>query len=165
MKLAEARYDNAVTGCCAPLDRDRWDGKRFSWLHKRFVRGHIRSFLHVPVNFGAVMRRLHAGIEAAAAYPEEPLWISDELSPWESDVYVAVDKDVPGEQMSQLSGTFLTKVFEGPYRHAGEWVEEMKAYVAGQGEQLDKIYFYYPTCPACAKKLGKTQTVLFARIR
>jgi hypothetical protein len=165
MRLAEARYDNAVTGCCAPLDTTRWDGQRFTWEHKPFVRGHMRAVMHVPLNFGSVMRRLHAEVEAAGAYAEEPLWLTDELSPWGSDVYLAVDKDVPGARMAELSGTFLTKVFEGPYRDAPRWVAEMKTYVAAQGEELGKIYFFYPTCPDCSKKLGRNQAVLFARVR
>jgi hypothetical protein len=121
--------------------------------------------MHVPLNFGSMMRRLHAEIAASAAYPEEPLWLTDELSPWGSDVYVAVDEAVPGAQMAEMSGTFLTKVFEGPYRDAPRWVEEMEEYVAGRGEEVDKIYFFYPTCPDCSKKLGKNQAVLFARVR
>ncbi len=165
MRLAETRYDNAVTGCCAPLDVTRWDGQRFTWQDKPFVRGHIRSFMHMPLNFGPVMQRLHAEVEAAGAYPEEPLWVTDELSPWGSDVYLAVEKNVPGARMGALSGKFLTKVFEGPFRNAGRWVEEMKAYVAAQGDELEKIYFYYPTCPDCSKKLGKNHAVLFARLR
>jgi hypothetical protein len=108
---------------------------------------------------------LHAEVEAAGAYPEEPLWLTEESSPWGSDVHLAVDRDLPGAEMSKLSGTFLTKVFEGPYRNAGKWVEEMKAYVAAQGELLERIYFHYATCPDCAKKLGKNQVVLFARVR
>jgi len=165
MRLAEAKYDNAVTGCCAPLDRDRWEGRRFTWEHKPFVRGHIRAIMHVPLNFGSVMRRLHAEVEAAGAYPEEPLWLTDELSPWGSDIYLAVDRDVSGAQMGELSGNFVTKVFEGPYRDAGKWVDDMKRYIAGQGEELEKIYFYYPTCPDCSKRLGKNEVVLFARLR
>jgi hypothetical protein len=165
MRLAEAHYDNTVTGCCAPLDVARWDGQRFTWDKKPFVRGHIRAVMHVPMNFGSVMRRLHAEVEAAGAYPEEPLWLTDELSPWGSDVYLAVDRTLPGVPTTELSGTFLTKVFEGPFRDAGNWVQEMKDYVAAEGEELEKIYFFYPTCPDCSKKLGRNQAVLFARVR
>ena len=164
MKLTETRYDNSSTGCCAPLDVARWDGRRIDWHDKAFVKDHIRAFLHVPLNFGAVMKRDHAAIEAATAYPEEPLWLCDEVSPWGSDVYLAVDRDVPGTRIERLSGTFLTKVFEGPYRDAREWMREMEDYVHGQGEELEKIYFFYATCPKCAKRLGKNQVVLFAKL-
>jgi hypothetical protein len=41
----------------------------------------------------------------------------------------------------------------------------MEEYVAAQGEGVEKIYFFYPTCPDCSKKLGKNEAVLFARVR
>ena len=125
MKLAEAKYDNAETGCCAKLDAGLWDGRRLEWNEKPFLKDHIRSLLHVPLNFGSVISRDHAAIEEAEAYPEEPIWLSDEVSPWGSDVYVAVDRDVPNAKIERLSGTFLTKVFEGPYRNVGKWMEQM----------------------------------------
>jgi hypothetical protein len=66
--------------------------------------------------------------------------------------------------MERISGTFLTKVFEGPYRDSGKWVKEMKGHVQGQGKELKDFYSFYTTCPACAKYYGKNYTVLLARI-
>jgi hypothetical protein len=66
--------------------------------------------------------------------------------------------------MAQISGTFLTKVFEGPYRDAGKWMERMKAYAALRQRKVDKIYLGYATCPKCAKAYGKNYVVLFARL-
>jgi hypothetical protein len=119
--------------------------------------------MHVPLDFASVMRRLHRSVDSAAAYPEEPLWLSDEVSPWGSDVYLAVDGDVPGRPVERLSGTFLTKVFEGPYRDAPKWLHEMHEYARRQGEEVEKVYFFYATCPACAKRFGKNQVVLLAK--
>ncbi len=164
MKLRETRYDNRETGCCARLDAARWDGQRVTWRDRLFVRDHIKAFLHIPLNFGAVMGRDHAAIEAAEAYPEEPIWLSDEVSPWGSDVYVAVDREVPGVHIERLSGAFLTKVFEGPFRDARTWMRTMEDYVHAQGEEVEKMYFFYATCPKCAKLLGKNQVVLFAKL-
>jgi hypothetical protein len=164
MKLAEANYDNAETGCCAKLDAALWDGRRLEWSEKPFLKDHIRSLLHVPLNFGSVISRDHAAIEETEAYPEEPIWLSDEVSPWGSDVYVAVDRDVPNAKIERLSGTFVTKVFEGPYRNVGKWMEEMDRYVSDQGLQSKKTYFFYATCPKCAKQYGKNTVVLFAQV-
>lgn len=164
MKLAEADYDNAETGCCAKLDVNRWDGRKLEWDEKPFLKDHIRSFLHIPLNFGSVISRDHAAIEEAEAYPEEPIWLTDEVSPWGSDVYVAVDRDLPNAQIEKLSGTFLTKVFEGPYRNVGKWAQEMEQYLAEEGLKPEKIYFFYATCPKCAKHYGKNSVVLFARV-
>lgn len=164
MRLAQADYDNAETGCCAKLDATLWDGRKLEWKDKPFLKDHVRSFFHIPLNFGSVISRGHAAIEEAEAYPKEPIWLSDEVSPWGSEVYVAVDRDIPHAKMARLSGTFLTKVFEGPYRNVGKWLREMDRYVADQGLRSEKTYFYYATCPKCAKHYGKNTVVLLAQV-
>lgn len=164
MKLAETNYDNAETGCCARLDPAAWDGRELTWDEKPFLRDHIREFLHIPLNYGSVISRDHAAIEDAGAYPEEPFWLTDEVSPWGADIYTAVDGDVPGVEIEKMSGTYLTKVFEGPYRKVGEWVKEMEGFVTGQGREMHKVYFYYATCPKCAKRFGQNHVVLFAQV-
>lgn len=164
MKLSEANYDNAETGCCAKLDTERWDENEFTWQNKRFLKDHVRSLFHIPVNFGAVMTRDHAAIEAAEGYAREPLWLTDEVSPWRSDIYMAVDKDIPNADMDELSGTYLTKVFEGPFGDVGKWTKSMQKYVSGQGRDVKKMYYFYATCPKCAKHYGKNQVVLFAKV-
>jgi hypothetical protein len=90
--------------------------------------------------------------------------LSDENSLWGADVYVAVAKEIPGARMSTLSGTYLTKVFEGPYQNMRKWITEMKAFVAGKGKALQKLYFFYTTCPKCAKKYGKNYVVILAQV-
>jgi len=164
MRLAESSYDNAETGCCARLDVPRWDEKRVTWKDKLFLRDHIRAFLHIPLNYGSVINRDQSAIEEAEAYPAEPIWLTDEVSPWGSDVYVAVDREVAGAKIEKVSGTFLTKVFEGPYRHVGKWVEEMEEYASLKGHELRKIYFFYATCPKCAKHFGQNYVVLFGQV-
>jgi hypothetical protein len=82
-----------------------------------------------------------------------------------SNVFVSTDRDVPGARMERLSGTFLTRVFEGPYRDAGKWKREMDDYAHQQGDDVEKTYFFYATCPRCAKQFGKNQVVLFAKVK
>ena len=164
MKLSETRYDNAETGCCAKLDPSVWDEKTFEWKDKPFLKDHMRSFLHMPLNFGSVISRDNARIEQAAAYPEQPMWLTEDVSPWGADIFLAVDRAVPNATMTTLSGRFMTKVFEGPYRNIGKWIRSMEEYVAASGWTIDKLYFFYATCPKCAKHFGQNQVVLFARV-
>lgn len=164
MKLAETNYDNAETGCCARLDAAQWDGKEVVWRDKLFLKDHIRAVFHMPINMGAVMGRDQKAIEDAAAYPEDPLWLSDEVSPWGSDVYVAVDHPVAGTETVRLSGKFVTKAFEGPYRDLGKWISEMDAFVSAKGYETKRHLFYYATCPKCAKAFGKNQVVVFSEV-
>ena len=164
MKLAETKYDNAETGCCARLDVAAWDGKEIVWKDKLFLKDHIRAAFHIPINMGSVMGRDQKVIEEAAAYPEDPIWLSDEVSPWGSDVYVAVDHPVPGTETVKLSGTFVTKAFEGPFRDLGKWLRTMDAFVGSKGYETKRHLFYYATCPKCAKTFGKNQVVVFSQV-
>jgi len=152
------------TGCCEPFDPFPWQDKEITWQDKLFVKDHITSFLHIPLNMGGKIIKnmgLIAAVQAKAPYQ---LMLSDEKSLWGSDIYIDVTKNVPGAQMATISGTFLTKVFEGPYKDAGKWTKEMVNHVAGKGKTLKKLYFSYTTCPKCAKAYGKNYVVLFAQI-
>jgi hypothetical protein len=164
MKLAETKYDNAETGCCARLDPTKWEGREIVWKDKLFLKDHIRAVFHIPINMGKVMGRDQQMIEDAAAYPEEPLWLSDEVSPWGSDVYVALDHPVLGAETVKLSGTFIAKAFEGPFSDIGRWLKEMDAFVSGKGYETKRHLFYYATCPNCAKVFGKNQVVVFSEL-
>ncbi|MHB1038192.1 MAG: hydrolase [Pirellulales bacterium] len=155
---------NAPTECCPRFEPGPWDDKIVTWDNKLFLRDRVVSFLHIPLNFGAVMKRSMAAIEAAGAVPAEMIVLSDENSLWGADVYVAISKDIPGAKTAALSGTFLTKVFEGPYRDIRKWIEQMKSFVMGKGKSLRKLYFFYTTCPKCAKKYGKNYVVLLAQV-
>jgi hypothetical protein len=88
--------------------------------------------------------------------------LSDENSLWGADVYIAVSKEVPGARMERISGTFFTKVFEGPYSRIRSWAKSMTALLEEQGRPLEKLYFWYTTCPRCAKAYGKNYMVLVA---
>jgi hypothetical protein len=153
-----------ATGCCPPFDPAPWHDKQLSWRDKRFLKDHVRCLFHLPLNMGARMKRDQELIAAAHAEEEPRLILSDGSSPWSMDLYVAVSRDVPGAQMTTLSGTFLTKVYEGAYRDAGKWAADMQQHVASKGRELEKLYLAYTTCPACAKAYGKNYVVAFARV-
>ncbi|MBE0480077.1 MAG: hypothetical protein IBX68_03765 [Dehalococcoidia bacterium] len=152
------------TGCCIPFDPEPWQDKEIVWDRKQFVKDHVRSLFHVPLNMGKVVIRNMDLIEKAGARSPYQLMLCDEKSMWGSDIFIDVSKDVPGAQMASLSGKYLTRVFEGPYQNAGKWAREMNVYVASKGRQLKKMYFSYTTCPACAKAYGKNYVVLFAQV-
>jgi len=157
-------YDKSETGCCPRFDPKPWDGKEVTWKNELFLKDHVRSFFHIPLNFGKVMVRDMEKIQKAGALAPKPLMLSDEKSLWGSDLYIGVSKEVPGAEMTKISGTFLTKVFEGPYKNAGEWANEMKAFVKSKGKEMKKLYFFYTSCPKCAKAYGKNYVVLVAQI-
>jgi hypothetical protein len=157
-------YEKSETGCCPRFNPEPWDEKEVTFKDRLFVKDHVISFLHIPLNFGKVMVRNMTKIAEADALPKEPLLLSDEKSLWGADVYIAVAKEVPGAEMARISGTFLTKVFEGPYKNIRYWVQEIKTYVVSKGRKIKKMYFFYTTCPKCAKFYGKNYTVILAEV-
>jgi hypothetical protein len=153
-----------ATECCPRFVPEPWTDKEITWEGKRFLQDRVRSVLHIPLNFAAVMKRSMAMIQAEDAVPEEMIVLSDENSLWGADVYIAVSKEIPGARTTTLSGTFLTRVFEGPYRNMRQWVEETRTYVAQRGKVIRRLLFYYTTCPKCAKKYGVNYVVLLAQV-
>jgi len=150
--------------CCPRFNPEPWDGKTIPWEKKRFVKDRVVSFFHIPLNFAAVMKRNVRAIEAAGACSENTIVLADENSLWGADVYIEATKDVPGASMAAISGTFISKVFEGPFRNVRLWIDEMKRFVTSQGKNVRKLYFYYTTCPRCAKKYGKNYVVILAQV-
>ncbi len=115
---------------------------------------------------GSVMKKTWKKIVDAKADSEgEFALLSYDPSPWKGEHYFTITREVPNGENVRLSGTFLTKVFEGPYKEAGSWVEEMEAYVKSRDREMDKLYFYYTTCPKCAEHYGKNFVVGFARVK
>ena len=152
------------TGCCEPFNPEPWQNKEIVWKNKLFVKDHITSFLHIPLNMGNKIVKNMELIEKAKAKVSYQLMLTDEKSMWGADIYIDVSKKVSGAQMATLTGTFLTKVFEGTYQNVGKWAEEMKVYVKNKNKEIKKLYFSYTTCPKCAKAYGKNYVVLFAQI-
>jgi len=160
----EKLNEQSETGCCPRFNPEPWQEKEVTFDNKLFLKDSVRSFLHIPLNFGKVMTKNMAKIQAAGALSAETLVLSDEKSMWKSDIYIAVTKEVPDAEMARLSGIFLTKAFEGPYKNMSKWVKAMQEYVSSRGKETKKLYFFYTTCPKCAKVYGKNYTVLLAEV-
>jgi hypothetical protein len=163
-RLAMASRRETGTGCCLRFDPKPWDEKTIVWNDKLFLKDHVTSVFHIPLNFGKIVVKNMAKIQKAKALVKTPLMLTDENSLWGCDVYIAVTKNVPESEMVKISGTFLTKVFEGPFQNIGTWVSEMETFVASKKKIIGKLYFCYTTCPKCAKYYGKNYVVLFAKI-
>ena len=163
--LPKFNMENSETGCCPQFDPTGWDGEEFEFRDRPFVRTTTVNFMHIPLNMGGMIKKTFEKIQDAEASPtDEYLMLSTDPSPWRGEHYFAVTKDVPNAEMVTLSGNYLTKVFEGPYRDAGKWAKETQEFVSSTGKQLKKLYFFYTTCPKCAKHYGKNYVVAFAEV-
>ena len=66
------------TGCCPPFNPEPWQDKEVTWDKKPFVKDHVTSFLHIPINMGQKVIKNMKLIEAAHAEPKQPLMLTDE---------------------------------------------------------------------------------------
>ena len=152
------------TECCPKFDPDPWDGKTFEWNNKEFIKDKVFTLLYMPIKFGALMKRLDEKVRKAGATIPDGLCLSDHTSKWNMDVYLAVDKEIPDSQNVQISGKFLSKVYEGPFKNTGKWCKDFENYANSEGLEIQKWYMWYTTCPKCAKKYGKNYVVILAKV-
>lgn len=154
--------------CCPKFDPAPWDGKTVVFENKLFLKKTLPEIFHMPLpgTIGRMMKKIWPAIEAAGARPDDKdfLWLAYDPSPWKGEHYIHVTREVPGFDNVRLSGTFITKVFDGPYDAVPKWIKEMDIYLAGQGKTAKKFFFYYTTCPECAKKYGHNYVVVYAEI-
>ncbi len=162
--MAEQTGELFETGCCPRFNPEPWDGKEIDLRDRLFVRAKVRTVFHIPFGFGRVIMKNMEKVIAANALSPESLLLYRNTSLFSAEVYIAVAGRVPGAKTERLSGTFLTKVFEGPYRDAGKWAKETKAYAKEKGKKPGKLYLYYTTCPRCARKYGQNYVVVFAAV-
>jgi hypothetical protein len=156
--------EETVKICCPPFDPVLWDDQLFVWENKKFVRERVFTLFYMPINFGQVMKRLDEKVSHAGAKIPDWLCLSDHTSKWNMDLYLAVDKEIPDIESTTLSGTFFSKVYEGPYQNTGKWCKDFEEKVKSRGLGIKKLYMWYTTCPKCAKKYGTNYVAIVAQV-
>jgi hypothetical protein len=152
------------TDCCPRFHPKGWDEKAVIWDGKDFLKDKVGCFFHIPRDFGKVVVKNNELMKAAGAKNPHALMLCEHRSLWSMDVYFATDKEVPNANNVKLSGRFITKVFEGPYKNAGKWTKEMKSYVKSKNKEIKRLLYWYTTCPKCAEVYGKNYVVIFAEV-
>jgi hypothetical protein len=151
--------------CCPKFDAGPWEGRMFDWNRKRFIKARAHTLFSMPLNLGRVMRNLSALVQSRGGTIPDRLCLSDHTSKWNMDVYVAVDREIPGAENIALSGKFFSKVYEGPFRDTGKWCDSFKEVAKGMKLEIKKWYMWYTTCPKCAKKYGKNYVAIVAEVQ
>jgi hypothetical protein len=156
--------NKAAAECCPPFVPEPWDDKIFTWENKRFIRDRVCTVFYMPLNFGAAMKRLDKAVTGAGASVPDWLCLSDHTSQWNMELYLAVDKEIPGAKNTTLSGRFFSKVYEGKFNDTGKWIKDFEALARSKGIAMKNLYMWYTTCPKCAKKYGKNYVVLVGEV-
>lgn len=137
------------------------------WPEKPFIRDSIPAFFHLPLPFMIVkmIGQMWGMAKNAVCAPEmsEFLLLAKDPSLWKSEHCLSVTGEIPGADIVTLSGEFLSKVYDGPYNVVPKWIKDITHYTAESGKEMKDLYFFYTTCPKCAKKYGHNYVVAFAR--
>ena len=160
-------YDTSdnPTGCCPRFNAEGWDGAELHFENKLFLKAETASVFHMPLNMGRVFMRAMDDMQKVDAFDEHQfIVLSRDPSSWKGEHLFSITNDVPGRDTVALSGDFVTRVFEGPYRNLPQWEEEMRDDLNAKGRTPRKIYFFYTTCPRCAKEYGKNYIVGVAEV-
>lgn len=163
--LPEYDMSDNPTNCCPRFKPNGWDEQQLHFRDKLFVKATTRSIFHIPLNMGTVFPEVFKAIEKAGGQDlHQFIVLSRDPSAWRGEHYFSVTRDVPGQMMVQMTGDYLMRVFEGPYRDAPKWEKAMQEYVTSKGKEVKQTYFFYTTCPKCAKFYGKNYVVVVSEI-
>lgn len=160
--MADGADQNSI--CCPKFDPAPWDDKVLEWNNRKFIRDKVFTAFYIPLNFSRVMKRLDEKVKKFGATIPDWLCLSDHTSKWNMDVYLAVDREIPDIENTVVSGTILSKVYEGPFKETGTWCKDFKEYATSKGMDIKKWYMWYTTCPKCAKKYGKNYVAILALV-
>ncbi len=155
--------------CCPRFDPDKWDKKTFNWASKPFVKETIPTLFHIPFPplLGMKISKMCKMVEEAQKTETDQtdvLLLFRDPSAFRSEIYLSVTGPVPGADNVTISGTFIGKVFAGPYNAIPKFVKQMDEYLAAAGQKAKDYYVHYAYCPKCAKKYGNNHMILFAQV-
>ncbi|MBP6976336.1 hypothetical protein KBB42_01965, partial [Candidatus Dojkabacteria bacterium] len=85
-------------------------------------------------------------------------------TPFKGEIYISVEKDVPNEENVNISGTFISRVFDGGYNDIPRFIKEMNEYLKEDNKVAKDYYIHYAYCPKCAVKYGHNYMIIFAKV-
>lgn len=144
--------------CCPKFEIEKWDKKTFNWENKPFIKETISTVFHIPFppTIAKKITKMHelAG-KAGATIPDktEALILFRDPSAFKSEIYYMVTKNVEGANNTVISGSFVTRVFDGPYNSIPKYIKKMEEYLEERNQTAKDYYVHYAYCPECAKKI------------
>lgn len=118
------------------------------------------------MNTSSVIKRMFDKVKKENAAPENKdfLILFYDSSPWKSEAYMTVTKEIPNGENVKITGNFISKVFYGAYNEVPLWIKQMDEFLSRRNKKAIKYYFHYAYCPKCSKKYGHNYCIAFAQI-
>ena len=153
--------------CCPKFNPKKWDEKTFVWKNKLFIKESIPTLFHMP--FPPMIGKKITKMMNLASNPNridskknDVLVLFRDPSAFRSEIYISVTGEVAKANNIKISGTFKSKVFEGPYNAIPSFIKQMNQYL-GKEVASEDYYVHYAYCPKCEKKFGHNYMILFAK--
>ena len=155
--------------CCPEFNPTKWEEKTFNWDNKLFIKETIPTFFHFPFPpmIGKKITKMWENAEKAQANldnKDEILILFADPSAFKSEIYLSTKNHVPNENNITMSGTFISKVFDGSYNSIPKFIKEMDKYLSINNKKATQYYIHYAYCPKCAKTFGHNYMIIFAKI-
>lgn len=154
--------------CCPLFEEHKWNDVRHTWNEKPFIMETVPEIFHIPLpgTYPRAIKKMWKKAQDAGATPElkDFLLLAHDPSAFKSELYMSVTREVPGARNVKLTGTFHSKVFEGPYSDVGKYVLQMDHFLDANEMTARKHYIYFPYCPKCAKKYGHNYIVVVSEV-
>ncbi|MBT8297377.1 MAG: hypothetical protein KJO52_03510 [Maribacter sp.] len=161
--------EQTIKECCPIFHPEKWNQKTFNWEHKKFIKASVPTFFHIPFRpmLGKKitnMMKIATDSRKLSDDMEDVLLLFTDPTAFKSELFLSVTDTVPNAENTTLSGTYLTKVFDGAYNAIPKFIKQMDAYLAKQDKKANQYYVHYAYCPKCAKENGHNYMVLFAKV-
>lgn len=148
---------------CKPFIPLDFQDKELVWVDKLFIKDNVVSFCHVHLNMWSIINKNLKKIWISENQHDYKLILTDEKSLFGTDIYFEIWDKVKYKNTVKISWIFHTKVFEWSFRNIQKWKEEMIQYLDWKWKKASEIYYFFTTCPSCARKYWKNYVVLFAK--
>lgn len=158
-----------IKACCPTFHPEKWDGKTHHWEKKKFIKASVPTLFHIPLPpiLGKKITKMMEMAEDSGKLSddkEEILLLFNDPTAFKSELYLSVTHRVPNAENTTLSGTYMSKVFDGAFKAVPKFIKQMDAYLAKQKKKASDYYVHYAYCPKCAKEAGHNYMVLFAEV-
>jgi len=151
--------------CCQSFDPKEWDKKNFKWKKKRFVKSKAFCFLGNPIGYKKAVVEILKKVRAVSANVPNLMCLSEDIKKWNMDILMAVDRDIPDSLMVELSGEFVSRVYEGELKKKKIWDSDFQEYVSSKKVKIDKIFRWFVTCGKCSRRFKKNYVVYIAGLK
>jgi len=154
--------------CCPIFNPEKYDNKVHNWNKKSFLKESIFTIFHMPIPW-TINKKIKSLCNQAKnnniEYKlEDTLILFEDTSAFKSNIYLSTTNSIPTENNIEISGKFLSKVYDGPYKDTPKFIIQMNEYLKEQNKTAKKYYIHYAYCPKCSKKYSHNYMVLFAEI-